>query len=140
MDELLDFTGKVALITGAGGGFGRLLAQGLAKRGCKLVISDINQQNLDETLAFLPDQGSAMSMLCDVSKEQKFVYFFRNHSGHQLYRHRTLTQTMGARKRLVTGTMGDVYGHLKARTACTQLNYRVSHFEKYYLFFTKLFI
>jgi NAD(P)-dependent dehydrogenase (short-subunit alcohol dehydrogenase family) len=44
MDELLDFTGKVALITGAGGGFGRLLAQGLAKRGCKLVISDINQQ------------------------------------------------------------------------------------------------
>jgi len=28
MDELLDFTGKVALITGAGGGFGRLLAQG----------------------------------------------------------------------------------------------------------------
>ena len=70
MDELLDFTGKVALITGAGGGFGRLLAQGLAKRGCKLVISDINKQNLDETLASLPEQNNAMSMLCDVSKEQ----------------------------------------------------------------------
>ncbi|MFT7229503.1 MAG: NAD(P)-dependent dehydrogenase (short-subunit alcohol dehydrogenase family), partial [Methylophilaceae bacterium] len=70
MDELLDFTGKVALITGAGGGFGRLLAQGLAKRGCKLVISDINQQNLDETLASLPKQDNAISMLCDVSKEQ----------------------------------------------------------------------
>ena len=73
MDELLDFTGKVALITGAGGGFGRLLAQGLAKRGCKLVISDINQQNLDETLASLPDQNNAISMLCDVSKEQDYV-------------------------------------------------------------------
>ena len=70
MDELLDFTGKVALITGAGGGFGRLLAQGLAKRGCKLVISDINQANLDATLASLPDQNNAISMLCDVSKEQ----------------------------------------------------------------------
>jgi NAD(P)-dependent dehydrogenase (short-subunit alcohol dehydrogenase family) len=70
MDELLDFTGKVALITGAGGGFGRLLAQGLAKRGCKLVISDINLQNLNETLASLPDQNNAVSMLCDVSKEQ----------------------------------------------------------------------
>jgi NAD(P)-dependent dehydrogenase (short-subunit alcohol dehydrogenase family) len=39
LDTLLDFSGQVALITGAGGGFGRLLSQGLAKRGCNLVIS-----------------------------------------------------------------------------------------------------
>ena len=70
MDELLDFSGKVALITGAGGGFGRLLAQGLAKRGCKLVLSDINQTNLDETLASLVSQDNAIAMICDVSKEQ----------------------------------------------------------------------
>ena len=34
------------------------------------MISDINKQNLDETLASLPEQNNAMSMLCDVSKEQ----------------------------------------------------------------------
>jgi NAD(P)-dependent dehydrogenase (short-subunit alcohol dehydrogenase family) len=70
MDDLLNFTGKVALITGAGGGFGRLLAQGLAKRGCKLVISDINQQNLDDTCASVEQQDSVVSLICDVSKEQ----------------------------------------------------------------------
>ena len=42
MDSLLDFSGQVALITGAGSGFGRLLSKGLAERGCKLVISDID--------------------------------------------------------------------------------------------------
>ena len=43
MDPLLDFTGKVAVITGAAQGFGKLLAKELAKRGAKLVISDINE-------------------------------------------------------------------------------------------------
>ncbi|MFT4871553.1 MAG: NAD(P)-dependent dehydrogenase (short-subunit alcohol dehydrogenase family), partial [Colwellia sp.] len=40
MDPLLNFTGKVAVISGAAQGFGKLLAEGLAKRGAKLVISD----------------------------------------------------------------------------------------------------
>ena len=39
MDPLLDFTGKVAVITGAAQGFGKLLAEELAMRGAKLVIS-----------------------------------------------------------------------------------------------------
>ncbi|NDV90681.1 glucose 1-dehydrogenase [Alteromonas sp. 345S023] len=46
MDALLDFSTKVVLITGAGSGFGRLLAQGLSQRGAKLIISDINEDNL----------------------------------------------------------------------------------------------
>lgn len=70
MDELLDFSGKVALITGAGGGFGRLLAQGLNKRGCKLVLSDINQQNLTDTLNSLEAPADAITLICDVAKEQ----------------------------------------------------------------------
>jgi NAD(P)-dependent dehydrogenase (short-subunit alcohol dehydrogenase family) len=69
MDDLLNFSGKVALITGAGSGFGRLLSQGLAKRGCKLVISDINPHNLAETLALLDHQENVISLTCDVSNE-----------------------------------------------------------------------
>ena len=48
MDSLLDFSDHVVLITGAGSGFGRLLAQGLALRGAKLVLSDINEHALTE--------------------------------------------------------------------------------------------
>ena len=35
------FEGKVAIITGAGGGLGRCHALELAKRGCKVVINDL---------------------------------------------------------------------------------------------------
>lgn len=70
MDSLLDFTGQVALITGAGSGFGRLLSQGLAARGCHLVISDINQAGLDETVASLElGENKVIAQLCDVSNE-----------------------------------------------------------------------
>lgn len=72
LDSLLDFRGQVALITGAGGGFGRLLSQGLAARGCKLILSDINSTLLDETVASLGvDKNDVLAQLCDVSKEQE---------------------------------------------------------------------
>jgi NAD(P)-dependent dehydrogenase (short-subunit alcohol dehydrogenase family) len=44
------FTGKVAVITGAGSGIGRALALDLAARGAKLVLSDIDGDGLAETV------------------------------------------------------------------------------------------
>ncbi|MFX1257449.1 MAG: SDR family NAD(P)-dependent oxidoreductase [Promethearchaeota archaeon] len=41
--------GKVALITGAGSGFGREIALALASKGANLVINDINLDSLEET-------------------------------------------------------------------------------------------
>jgi short-subunit dehydrogenase len=44
------FDGKVAAITGAGSGMGRTLAVSLAKRGCHVAVSDVNEQGLAETV------------------------------------------------------------------------------------------
>jgi len=41
--------GKVALITGAGGGFGREMAKIFAAKGADLVINDINMDGLEQT-------------------------------------------------------------------------------------------
>ncbi|MDO6710213.1 glucose 1-dehydrogenase [Aliiglaciecola sp. 2_MG-2023] len=72
MDSLLDFSGQVAMITGAASGFGRLLSQGLAARGCNLVISDINSEELANTVSSLKlGENKVISMLCDVSKEDQ---------------------------------------------------------------------
>jgi short-subunit dehydrogenase len=41
--------GKVAVVTGAGSGIGRALAQLLAQKGCALALADINEAALKET-------------------------------------------------------------------------------------------
>jgi len=46
--------GKVAVVTGAGSGIGRALAQLLAAKGCTLALADINEVGLQETAASLP--------------------------------------------------------------------------------------
>jgi len=51
--------GKVAVITGAGSGIGRALAQQLNQEGCRLHLSDIRASALQDTLAALPRKDVA---------------------------------------------------------------------------------
>jgi len=48
-----NFKNKVAAITGAGSGIGQQLAILLAKQGCHLSLSDINEKGLQQTVELL---------------------------------------------------------------------------------------
>lgn len=48
-----DINGQIVLVTGAGGGIGRLLALGLANLGCKVVCWDVAKQGISNSNLFL---------------------------------------------------------------------------------------
>jgi NADP-dependent 3-hydroxy acid dehydrogenase YdfG len=51
--------GGVAVVTGAGSGIGRALAQQLAAAGSALAIADIDEKGLTETAASLGNKTAA---------------------------------------------------------------------------------
>lgn len=65
-----EFSGKVAVVTGAGSGIGRALAQQLSAAGARLAISDVNAEALAETRKTLPAQGDIRCYTLDVSSKE----------------------------------------------------------------------
>src|SRR6058998_967869 len=60
--------GKVALITGAGSGQGRAAARLFAKEGAKVVVTDVNEEGIKETLDIIKAAGGeAAGRRVDVS-------------------------------------------------------------------------
>jgi NAD(P)-dependent dehydrogenase (short-subunit alcohol dehydrogenase family) len=65
----LDFTGKVALITGAGNGIGRATALAFAKSGAKVVVVDRDTASAEATAGIIRQQGGeARVVTADVTK------------------------------------------------------------------------
>jgi NAD(P)-dependent dehydrogenase (short-subunit alcohol dehydrogenase family) len=66
------FGGKVAAITGASSGMGRTLALSLARRGCHIALSDVNEPGLAETVQLASALGvKVTSAKVDVSKREQ---------------------------------------------------------------------
>jgi NAD(P)-dependent dehydrogenase (short-subunit alcohol dehydrogenase family) len=65
----MDFTGKVALITGGGNGLGRAAAEGFATRGAKVVLVDRDQASGEATAGILRQRGAeAKFIAADVTR------------------------------------------------------------------------
>jgi NAD(P)-dependent dehydrogenase (short-subunit alcohol dehydrogenase family) len=65
----MEFTGKVALITGAGNGIGRTAALGFASRGAKVMVVDRDAAGAERTAGTIRQQGGeARFHVADVTK------------------------------------------------------------------------
>lgn len=67
---------SVAVVTGAGSGMGRCLAQQLVTAGASVAISDVNEKLLDETAALLGGaKGKVTKHVVDVANEARMKEF-----------------------------------------------------------------
>ena len=84
-----DFAGRVAVVTGAGSGFGREFARLAARERMKLVLADVQQDALDEATAEARASGAeAIGVRTDVSSaddvERLAARTFENFGGAHL--------------------------------------------------------
>src|SRR3977135_3962657 len=77
----------VAVVTGAGSGIGRALAQQLAAEGSGLAIADVDEAGLQETAASLRGKAELSTHVLDVSDEAAV----RDFATDVLARHRRVT-------------------------------------------------
>ena len=71
--------GKVAIVTGAGGGIGSATAQLLAARGACVVLADIRLPSAERVAALVESAGgSALPLFLDLSSEDSIVAMVRS--------------------------------------------------------------
>ena len=69
-------SGKVAFVTGAGGGIGKAIAHKLAQEGANVVLSDISEERLKEAVEPYPNDIASYTV-CDVTKTESIERAFK---------------------------------------------------------------
>ncbi|EFL28994.1 short-chain dehydrogenase/reductase family oxidoreductase [Streptomyces himastatinicus ATCC 53653] len=70
MNPTYDFSGQVALVTGAGSGMGLATARAFAEAGAAIALTDIDEAALNAAARELTDEGHrVLALPCDVSDE-----------------------------------------------------------------------
>jgi len=69
---------KTSWITGAGSGIGRALAQLCVKKGGKVILSDINNVTLKETIDLLPEGSVLHYQTMDVGDRDALIAFIKD--------------------------------------------------------------
>ncbi|MCV9386632.1 bifunctional aldolase/short-chain dehydrogenase [Reichenbachiella ulvae] len=68
---------KVALITGAGGGIGKAIADKLASEGANVVLTDIAEDRLKEAVATYPSDTASYAV-CDVTSHESIADAYKS--------------------------------------------------------------
>jgi len=63
---------KVALVTGAGSGFGRAIATRFAREGARVVVSDINEAGAQKTVEAISDKNAVFAHKFDVTSQEQW--------------------------------------------------------------------
>ena len=62
---------KIVLITGGASGIGKIMVRLMLERKAKVIIWDINQEKIDETISEFSNKGDVFGFNIDVSNIEK---------------------------------------------------------------------
>ena len=68
--------GKVVMVTGAGHGIGRAVAERFAAEGCSVVVNDIDKARTEEVAEAIGDSARCLPVAADVSDRSQVQAMF----------------------------------------------------------------
>lgn len=65
--------GKVAIVTGAGGGVGKAISKRLSSEGCKVIMLGRDRTKLQKTASEIGNKKNTMTVIADITKEAEVL-------------------------------------------------------------------